>query len=100
MYQAHLIGVYSQQEMPEDLQGFVEFQAKMEDRQLGRNERVAMLVITGTSSYVPVFIEALGDLKDLDRRLALQDAEMDEVTRESLTRVIDELRSRAGTQTH
>lgn len=96
MHKAHLIGVYTLRDMPEELTGFVNFQAKLERHELRMDERIALLVIVGTSSYVPVFVESISDLTIAEKKLKDQDAEMDNVTRESLTRVIAELRERPG----
>ncbi len=96
MHKAHLIGVYTLRDMPEELTGFVNFQAKLEKHELRMDERIALLVIVGTSSYVPVFVESISDLTSAEKKLRDQDAEMDNVTRESLTRVIAELRERPG----
>ena len=96
MHKAHLIGVYTLRDMPEELTGFVNFQAKLERHELRMDERIALLVIVGTSSYVPVFVETVHDLAAAEKKLRDQDAEMDNVTRESLLRVISELRERPG----
>ena len=96
MHKAHLIGVYTLRDMPEELTGFVNFQAKLERHELRMDERIALLVIVGTSSYVPVFVETIGDLTAAEKKLRDQDAEMDNVTKESLTRVMAELRGRPG----
>lgn len=96
MHKAHLIGVYTLRDMPEELTGFVNFQAKLERHELRPDERIALLVIVGTSSYVPVFVERINDLTAAEKKLREQDAEMDNVTRESLERVISELRARPG----
>ena len=96
MHKAHLIGVYTLRDMPEELTGFVNFQAKLEKHELRMDERIALLVIVGTSSYVPVFVETISDLTAAEKKLRDQDAEMDNVTRESLIRVISELRDRSG----
>jgi hypothetical protein len=96
LHKAHLIGVYTLRDMPEELTGFVNFQAKLEKHELRMDERIALLVIVGTSSYVPVFVETISDLTAAEKRLRDQDAEMDNVTRESLTRVLAELRDRPG----
>jgi hypothetical protein len=94
LHKAHLIGVYTLRDMPEELTGFVNFQAKLEKHELRMDERIALLVIVGTSSYVPVFVETIGDLTVVEKRLRDQDAEMDNVTRESLVRVMAEIRDR------
>ena len=96
MHKAHLIGVYTLREMPEELTGFVNFQAKLEKHELRMDERIALLVIVGTSSYVPLFVETISDLTAAEKKLREQDAEMDDVTKESLTRVMAELRGRPG----
>jgi len=96
LHKAHLIGVYTLREMPEELTGFVNFQAKLDRYELRLDERIALLVIVGTSSYVPVFVERITDLSTAEKKLHGQDAEMDNVTRESLERVISELRARPG----
>lgn len=96
MHKAHLIGVYTLREMPEELTGFVNFQAKLEKHELRMDERIALLVIVGTSSYVPLFVETISDLNAAEKKLREQDAEMDDVTKESLTRVMAELRGRPG----
>jgi hypothetical protein len=96
LHTAHLIGVYTQRDMPEELKGFVTFQAKLERHELRMDERIAMLVIVGTTSYVPVFVETISDLAAVEKRLRDQEAEMDNVTRESLNRVMAELRDRSG----
>ncbi|HEY3419347.1 MAG TPA: DUF749 family protein [Methanomassiliicoccales archaeon] len=96
MHTAHLIGVYTLRDMPEELTGFVNFQAKLEKHELRMDERIALLVIVGTSSYVPVFVETVSDLTAVQKRLLDQDAEMDNVTRESLKRVLAEIRERSG----
>ena len=96
MHKAHLIGVYTLRDMPEELTGFVNFQAKLEKHELRMDERIALLVIVGTSSYVPVVVETIRDLLAAEKKLRYQDAEMDNVTRESLIRVMAELRDRVG----
>ncbi len=88
--------MYTLREMPEELTGFVNFQAKLDRYELRLDERIALLVIVGTSSYVPVFVERITDLSTAEKKLHGQDAEMDNVTRESLERVISELRARPG----
>jgi hypothetical protein len=96
LHKAHLIGVYTLRDMPEELTGFVNFQAKLERHELRMDERIALMVIVGTSSYVPVFVERIDDLSAAEKKLREQDAEMDNVTRESLERVISDLRARPG----
>ena len=48
-----------------------------------------------TAAYVPVFVETIRDLLAVEKKLGDQDAEMDNVTKESLIRVMAELRDRS-----
>lgn len=90
MYKAQLVGVYSVREMPEELRPFLNLQAAREKRQLKMSDKVAMLQIVGTSSYVAVFLDTIGSISELEDRLRLQQAEMTEVSRVSLERLIAE----------
>jgi len=90
MYKAQLVGVYSVREMPEELRPFLNLQAAREKRQLKMSDKVAMLQIVGTSSYITVFLDTLRSISELEDRLRKQDAEMTEVSRVSLERLIAE----------
>ena len=90
MHKAHLVGVYTLREMPEELTGFVKFQAKLERHELRMDEahRPAgdrrHIIVRARCSWTTI-----SDLtEDRRRSCGTQDAEMDNVTRESLIRVI------------
>lgn len=89
MYKAQLVGVYSVREMPEELRPFLNLQAAREKRQLKMSDKVAMLQIVGTSSYVVAFLDTLSSISELEDRMRRQDAELTEVSRVSLERLIE-----------
>lgn len=91
MYSAQLVGVYNYGEMPEELSGFVYFQAARENRKARRGDKVAVLVIEGTTSYVVVFLDTLRSVDELETRLAEQDAKLTQVSKGSLERVLKEM---------
>jgi len=89
--QAHLVGVYTQEEMPEELEGFIRYQAARDGHQMKAGERIAVLNVTGTSSYVPVFLMDLGSYEELESKLAQHGVQADQVSKVSLQRVLQEM---------
>jgi len=90
LYSAQLVGVYNYGEMPEELSGFVYFQAARENRKPRRGDKVVVLVIEGTASYVVAFLDTLSSVEELEQRLQEQDAILTQVSRASLERVLRE----------
>lgn len=88
MHLARLVSISRAEEIPEQFRGFVNFQANMEGHEVVEKEKVAMLVIEGTSCYVPVFLDRMKRIEDLELRLAEQEAEMPQDVRSLLERNI------------
>jgi hypothetical protein len=93
---AHLVGVYGVGEMPEELNGFVRFQAYHLKYVPKKEERVAMLQIMGTTSYFPIFIDNIMSIEEVERQLLDVDARLDEVSRTSLVRILQEKLYKGG----
>jgi hypothetical protein len=89
--QAHLVGVFAPEELPEELEGFVRYQAARDGRQMKAGERIAVLNVTGTSSYVPVFLADINGFADLESRLSQHGVQADRVSMVSLRRVLQEM---------
>jgi hypothetical protein len=89
MYKAQLVGVYLVREMPEELRPFLNLQAAREKRELKMSDKVVMLQIVGTSSYVAVFLDTVGSVSELEDRLRQQQAELTEVSKVSLNRLLE-----------
>jgi hypothetical protein len=90
LYKAHLIGVYNHCELPEELQGFVKLHAYREKYEPKKEDRVAVLQIVGTTSFSPFFLNRIDDLAPIEKGLKEIDAELDDVSRVSLQRVLQE----------
>ena len=90
LYKAHLIGVYDHGELPEELNGFVKFQANRLKYVPKKEDKVAVLQIVGTTSYFPIFLNTVTNIKQIESSLVEVDAELDEVSRLSLQRVLQE----------
>jgi hypothetical protein len=81
LHHARLVSISKAEEIPEQFKGFVNFQANLEGHEVSKEEKVALLVIEGTSCYVPVFLDRMKSIKELERRLADQQAQMPEDTK-------------------
>jgi len=88
MHIAKLLAITEVKNVPPEIRPFVEFKAAVEERSLDQNERVAMLVIDTTTSYVPVFLKNPPSLADLEKALAKQDARLTYDTKEVLAKVL------------
>lgn len=85
MYVVRLIGVMRVCEVPDEFLGFVEFQARLEQRFPADDELVALLIVEGTESIFPVFLKDL-DIDKLEDTLRRQETEIPpEVKRELKT---------------
>lgn len=91
MDQAHLVGVYTPEEMPDELEGFVKYQAALDGHQMKKGERIAVLNVVGTSSYVPIFLGDLCCYEDLEVKLSQHGVQADQVSKVSLQRVLQEM---------
>jgi hypothetical protein len=84
MHVARLVAVTEVRNVPPDIRPFVDFRAAMEEREVDEGEKVAILVIEGTSSYIPVFLKDPVSLAELEERLAEQDAKLAADSRNAL----------------
>ncbi len=91
MEQVHLVGVYTPEELPEGLEGFVRYQAALDEHQMKKGEKIAMLNVISTFSYIPIFLEDLCCYEDLEFKLSQHEVQMDQVTKVSLQRVLQEM---------
>ena len=90
MHRAHMVGVYEVGELPEELKGFVRFQAYRLQHVPAKEEKVAMLQIVGTTSYFPIFLNKVSKIEDAEAQLLEADAVLDEVSKASLVRIFQE----------
>lgn len=77
-------------DVPAELTGFVKFQAEYEGRELTGEERVAILKVEGTACYIPVFLDGLLRIEDLEERLRAQEARMTSLTKREMLRYMGE----------
>jgi len=90
MYKAHLVGVYTVREVPEELLPFMNIQARREKKELKLSEKVAVFQIENTASFVVAFLSTLRSAEEMENRLKDQDAVLEPVSKRSLDRVLNQ----------
>lgn len=76
MHTAELLSINRVSAMPEEIQPFVQFKAELKKRELRKDLMVAVLLVQTTSCYIPIFLDDYGDVEEIRRELAEQDAEL------------------------
>lgn len=89
MYKAHLVTITDISSVPEGLRGFVSFQAAYEGHQVHEQERIALLVVEGTASYIVIFIEKVKGIEEIEARLMKQHTEMTQDTRAAIENALN-----------
>ncbi len=84
MHVAKLVVITEVKNVPPDILPFVEFKAAVEERALDPEERVAVLVIDTTTSYIPFFLADAGGISRIEEVLAAQDAALSPEARAAL----------------
>ena len=88
MYKARLVGVYVVRETPDELRPFLNIEAKRQNRELKMSDRFAALQVQGTKSFFTFFLDPLVSIEDLDTRLAVQECELEPVSRRTLEDIL------------
>ncbi len=88
MYKAQLVGVYLVKEIPDELRPFLNLQAAREKREPKASDKIAILQVEGTSSYIALFLDSIGPIPALEDRLRQQQVEMNNVTRKTMERLL------------
>jgi hypothetical protein len=55
--------------VPDDFKGLVNFKAKLEGREIRGDERVAILNVANTFSYIPVFLDRGKTIEEVEREV-------------------------------
>jgi len=76
MHVARLVAITELKNVPPDIRPFVDFKAAVEERTLEDVDKVAILNIDTTTSYVPVFLKDPPTMQQLEKDLEKQDAKL------------------------
>ncbi|GAF77515.1 unnamed protein product [marine sediment metagenome] len=82
---AKLVSIGKVADVDKELLSFVEFKASFIEKELKGTENVALLLVEGTKSYFPVFLDDIS-IGELEKQLREMDVELDKETRDVLIR--------------
>ncbi|RMF90349.1 MAG: DUF749 domain-containing protein [Methanobacteriota archaeon] len=75
--------------MPEEYLPYIRFQAAREGRELKGDERIAMLNVSTTTSYIPVFLDRGKTIEDVEREVAESSAVLNKDSRRILRELLE-----------
>lgn len=64
-----LIGVFTQKDLPEDYEQFVEYKATIRNKEITENDKIAILRVKDTTSYQVFFLNDYESLEELDKEV-------------------------------
>ncbi len=64
-----LIGVFTQKDLPEDYEQFVEYKATIENKEITEQDKIAVLRVKDTTSYQVFFLNDYDSLEQLDKEV-------------------------------
>jgi hypothetical protein len=64
-----LIGVFTQKDLPEDYEQFVEYKATIQNKEITADDKIAVLRVKDTTSYQIFFLNDYSSLEELDKEI-------------------------------
>ena len=64
-----LIGVFTQKDLPEDYEQFVEYKATIENKELTEQDKIAVLRVKDTTSYHILFLDSYESMEEIDKEV-------------------------------
>lgn len=64
-----LIGVFTQRDLPEDYEQFVEYKATIENKELTEKDKIAVLRVKDTTSYHILFLDSYESMEEIDKEV-------------------------------
>lgn len=64
-----LIGVFTQRDLPEDYEKFVDYKATIEKKELTDKDKIAVLKIKDTTSYHILFLDSYNSMEEIDKEI-------------------------------
>ena len=88
-YIASIADIKSLKDMPEEFMPYVTLKAALEGRKLSGDERIAILNVSTTTSYIAVFLDRGKTIKEVEREVAASSAVLNEDTRVILKKLLE-----------
>lgn len=64
-----LIGVFTQKDLPEDYEQFVEYKATIDKKELTDTDKIAVLRVKDTTSYHILFLDNYESMDEIDKEI-------------------------------
>ena len=64
-----LIGVFTQRDLPEDYEQFVEYKATIENKEVTDQDKIAVLRVKDTTSYQILFLNDYKSMDEIDKEI-------------------------------
>jgi hypothetical protein len=76
LFIASLVGVFKFNEMPEKYGPFVQYKASLENKNIKRDEKIAILNVAGTESHHVLFLSSYKSIDEIVQELKEADAKL------------------------
>lgn len=64
-----LVGVFTQRDLPEDYEKFVEYKATIEQKEVTDKDKIAILRVKDTTSYHVLFLDSYNSMDEIDKEI-------------------------------
>ena len=76
LFIASLVGIFKYNELPEKFNPYVQYKASLENKDIGDNDEIAILNISGTESYHVLFINSYNSIDEIVEELKIAEAKL------------------------
>jgi len=84
LFIATLVGIFKFDELPQEYGPYVMYKASLEKKDIDKNEKIAVLNISGTESYHVLFLDSYKSTTEIDEELKAADAKLNYNTKKIL----------------
>ena len=80
MFVAILDGIFKYSDLPEEYEPYVQFKATIDKRELSKDDEIAILNISGTSTHHVLFLDSYDSIAEIEKELKDADAKINHTT--------------------
>ncbi|MBR3140748.1 MAG: DUF749 domain-containing protein [Methanobrevibacter sp.] len=80
MFVATLDGIFKYSDLPEEYEPYVQFKATIDKRELSKDDEIAILNISGTSTHHVLFLDSYDSIAEIEKELKDADAKINHTT--------------------
>jgi hypothetical protein len=84
LFIATLVGIFKFDELPQEYGPYVQYKASLENKNIDKNEEIAVLNISGTESHHVLFLNSYKSIEEIEEELKDADAKLNYNTKKIL----------------